>query len=187
MKMIKKIVICLLGILVYGQAFADFKEEDATKLKSKAAGALAHFRSEVTYANAVLSKAKGLLICPEITKGGLVIGYEGGHCVLQVDGKTTDYYAMHAGKFGLIAGIEWYSLLVAFNNEKALNKFRSGKGEYEFGVDASVAVAKVGAGGSLDITNHEESTVAFTFGEKGFMGDLSLEGSTFKKLKVDNK
>jgi lipid-binding SYLF domain-containing protein len=54
----------------------------------------------------------------------------------------------------------------------------------ELDKDATAAVAKVGASGSLDTTNLQEPVVAYTFGEKGLMADLSLEGAVFKKLEV---
>jgi lipid-binding SYLF domain-containing protein len=53
------------------------------------------------------------------------------------------------------------------------------------GVDASVAVAKVGAGGALDTTNLKKDIVSFIFGEKGLMGDVSFSGSRFKKNDVE--
>jgi lipid-binding SYLF domain-containing protein len=72
-----------------------------------------------------------------------------------------------------------------FNDQASLDKFRTGECEWEAGVDASVAVAKVGASGTLDSTNIIEAIVAFTFGEKGLMADISLEGATFSKLEVE--
>jgi lipid-binding SYLF domain-containing protein len=47
-----------------------------------------------------------------------------------------------------------------------------------------VAIAKVGAGGSLDTTNLKSDIVSFIFGEKGLMADASLEGSRFKKQEI---
>ena len=44
-----------------------------------------------------------------------------------------------------------------------------------------MAIATMGAGATLDTTNLKRDVVAFIFGEKGLMGDLSLEGSRFKK------
>jgi lipid-binding SYLF domain-containing protein len=67
------------------------------------------------------------------------------------------------------------------NTDAALAKFTSGDREWEVGADASVAIAKIGAGASLDTTNLKQAVVAFIFGERGLMADLSLEGSRFKK------
>jgi lipid-binding SYLF domain-containing protein len=173
----------VLGMLSSGCATID-KSSETTKLESDASAALARFQSETSGEEALLRAAKGLLICPKITKGGFIVGVEGGKCALQVGGQTVDYYSNQAGKFGLLAGVQWYSMILVFNDQAALNTFRAGKREWEVGVDASVAVAKVGATGSLDTSNLRQSIVAFTFGERGLMGDVSLQGSTFKKLEV---
>jgi lipid-binding SYLF domain-containing protein len=185
MKSIIKGTILVVSMLLTGQALAAFTASDATKLESDASAALARFKSQTTGAEDLLNHAKGVLVCPEITKGGFIIGVEGGKCVMQAEGKPVEYYTNRAGKFGLLAGIQWYSLILVFNDQASLDLFRTGKREFEIGADASVAVAKVGASGSLDTTNLKGPIVAFTFGEKGLMGDLSIEGATFKKLLVE--
>jgi lipid-binding SYLF domain-containing protein len=173
-----------IGVLLSGQALAGFSTEDATELEAEASAAVAKFQSETTGTEALLDNAKAILVCPKITKGGFIVGVEGGKCVMKVGGKTIDYYRNRAGKFGWLAGIQWYSLILVFNDQATLDKFRTGEREWEVGVDASIAVAKVGASGSLDTTNLKEPIVAFTFGEKGLMADLSLEGAVFKRLEV---
>jgi len=84
----------------------------------------------------------------------------------------------------MIAGIEAHSMILVLNTNEALAKFTSGEREWEFGVDASVAVAKIGVGGDIDTTNLKKDIVSFIFGEKGLIGDLTWEGSRFKKLDV---
>ncbi|MEA3278769.1 MAG: hypothetical protein U9Q81_26410 [Pseudomonadota bacterium] len=68
---------------------------------------------------------------------------------------------------------------------QAMAKFTSGKREWEFGVDASVAIAKIGVGGDLDTTNLKKDVVSFIFGQKGLIADATWEGSRFKKLDVE--
>ena len=185
MKRTIKGMILTISMFCAGQAVASFTAADAKQLETDASAAVSRFQSETKGAETLLNEAKGILVCPKITKAGFVVGGESGECVMQVGGKTVEYYANHAGKIGLVAGIQWYSLILVFNEQEALDKFRTGKREFEIGADASVAVAKVGAGGSLDTTNLKGAIVAFTFGEKGLMGDLSIEGATFKKLQVE--
>jgi len=67
-----------------------------------------------------------------------------------------------------------------FMTEKALKKFRDNKG-WEVGVDASVALIEVGAGGSLDTTNLKQPIPGFIVGQKGLMYNLTLEGSKMTK------
>jgi lipid-binding SYLF domain-containing protein len=63
-----------------------------------------------------------------------------------------------------------------------LNDFRDSSG-WEVGVDGSVALVKIGAGGSIDTTNIKDPIIAFVFGQKGLMYNLTLEGSKMTKIK----
>lgn len=87
-------------------------------------------------------------------------------------------------KAGFIAGIEPHSMILALNTDKALAKFTSGGREWELGVDASVAVAKISAGSDLDTTNLKRDVASSICGSKGLIADATWEGSRFKKLDV---
>lgn len=173
-----------LGVTLSGQAMADIKAKEAAELEAQAKATLTKFKAETKGADAVIANAKGILVCPKITKGGLVVGVEGGNCVLTSGTSKRLYYSTTAVKAGLLAGVQSYTMILAFNSAEALNKFTSGTREWEVGADASVAVAKLGAGGALDTTNLKADIVSFIFGGKGLMADASLEGSRFKKQEV---
>ncbi len=158
------------------QAF-DAKTQDA-----EAKATLEKFEKDQPGAKAIIDSAKGVLVCPKITKGGFIIGASGGKCTLYVAKKSVDYYGYTAVKYGFLAGISSYAMIMVFNEEAALGKFRSNKREWEVGADANVAVAKTGAGGVLDTNNIKGPVVAFVFGEKGLMADASLKGGRFKRL-----
>jgi lipid-binding SYLF domain-containing protein len=165
-----------IGVSAPSQAF------DASTLNAEVAATKATFKKDQPGAEAILDSAKGVLTCPKIIKGGFVIGASGGKCALEVGGKIVDYYGYTAVKYGFLAGISSYAMIMVFNDEAALGKFRSNKREWEAGVDANVAVASVGAGGTLDTNNIKGPVVAFVFGEKGLMADASLKGGRFKRL-----
>lgn len=65
--------------------------------------------------------------------------------------------------------------------EDALHKFRSSAG-WEAGIDGSIVIADVGAGGSLDSTNLSEPIIAFAFGNKGLMFNFTLEGAKYSRM-----
>ena len=181
MQMINKSLIgavVALGMTAAAQVHAfDAKIQDA-----EAKATLDKFNKDQPGAKAIIDSAKGVLVCPKITKGGFIIGASGGKCTLYVHKKSVDYYGYKAVKYGFLAGIASYSMIMVFNDEAALGKFRSNKRKWEAGVDANVAVAKVGAGGVLDTNNIKSPVVAFIFGEKGLMADASLKGGNFKRL-----
>ena len=173
------------GLLLSGQTVAAFTAQEAAKVEAEAKATLAKFQADTKGAEEVFANAKGVLVCPSITKGGFIFGVESGECVLTSGASKPLYYGTSALKFGLLAGIASYSMILVLNTDTALAKFTSGQREWELGVDASVAVAKVGAGGALDTTNLKKDIVSFFFGDKGLMGDASFSGSRFKKLDVE--
>jgi lipid-binding SYLF domain-containing protein len=173
-----------LSVTLSVNAVADITAKEAAALDAEAKSTLTKFRSQTKGADAVFTNAKGILVCPKITKGGLVVGVESGNCVLTKGAPKSLYYGTTALKGGLLVGVQSYSMILALNSEKALANFTSDTREWEVGADASVAVAKVGAGGSLDTTNLKKDIVSFIFGVKGLMADASFEGSRFKKHDV---
>lgn len=144
--------------------------------------ALNKFYKEATNARQIVSSAQGVLVCPTITKAGFVFGGEGGTCTMQINGKTTGYYRASAFKAGLLAGAETYSLLLVFNDADALAKFRDGTRNWQVGGNLSVAVAKKGASGGFDSKTAGAAISAYVYSQQGLMGDISIDGSVFKKL-----
>ena len=172
------------GLVLSGQTAAALTAQEAAKVEAEAKATLAKFQADTKGAQEVFANAKGILVCPKITKGGLIVGVESGNCVLTKGAPKPIHYGTSAVKAGLLVGVASYSMILALNTDAAVAKFTKGEREWEMGVDASVAVAKVGAGGALDTTNLKKDIVSFIFGDKGLMGDVSFSGSRFKKAEV---
>lgn len=174
-----------LSMTIASPALAKFTANDAARLDAEAEATLAGFKASTKGAEEVFAAAKGILVCPKITKAGLGFGAEGGECVLVSGASEKIYYGTFGVKGGFIAGIQQHSMILALNTNEALAKFTSGQREWELGVDASVAVANVGAGGDLDTSNLKRDVVSFIFGQEGLMVDASWKGSRFKKLEIE--
>ena len=174
-----------LGMSLSGPALADISPADAAELDAEAVATLEQFEADTKGADGVFAAAKGILVCPKITKAGHGFGAEGGQCVLTTGAEGKLYYGSFGVKGGFIAGVQSHSMILALNTDKALAQFTSGDREWELGIDASIAVAKVGAGGDLDTSNLKKDIVSFIFGQKGLMVDATWKGSRFKKLDVE--
>lgn len=174
-----------LGLTFSGASMADFTAADAAELKAEAIATLEKFQAETKGEEAIFADAKGVLVCPKIRKIGAGVGIEGGKCVLTSGTDDPLYYRSRGIKAGAILGVQSHSMILVMKTDEAMANFTSGKREWEFGVDASVSVAKLAAGGDIDTTNLKGSIISFIFGEKGLMADLSWEGSNFKKLEVE--
>ena len=153
----------------------------AEEIDTKADGSLAEFKKEVPGGAEFLNKAKGVLVFPEVTKAGLVVGGEYGTGALRIGGKSVQYYNIASASFGLQIGAQQYSIVMAFLNDEALQKFRDSKG-WEAGVDGSVAIAEWGAGEDINTKTFKDPIVGFVFGNKGLMAGISIEGSKITKI-----
>lgn len=122
------------GLVLSGQAVAAFTAEEAATLDAEAKATLAKFQAETKGSEDVFANAKGVVVCPKITKGGFIVGVESGDCVLASGAEKPIYYGTTALKAGLVAGIASYSMILVLNTDAALAKFTSGKREWEMGV-----------------------------------------------------
>lgn len=143
--------------------------------------ALKRFYSHSKNGKELAEKARGVLVFPRVIKAGFVFGGEYGEGALRVNGKTVDYYSTMAASWGFQLGAQSKTLLMLFMTKNALNGFRGSEG-WEVGVDGSVALVTVGAGGYIDTENIKSPVIGVAFGQKGLMYNLTLEGTKITKL-----
>jgi len=127
------------------------------------------------------NKAAAVLVFPDITKGGVGIGGEHGDGALLENGKTVGYYSISGASIGLTLGLSHHSEVILFTTPQARDKFVKGS-DWSAGADASVAVMKQGAGGNYDTQSLSKPIMVFVFGERGLMGDASLQGAKISKI-----
>lgn len=170
----------LMGLILIcstGMAFADTAKEIDVSVDVT----LERFKKEIPGADSFIKKAKGALVFPSVIKAGFGIGGEYGEGALRVGGKTVEYDSTMAASIGFQLGAQSKSIILVFTKDNALKQFRNSDG-WKAGVDGSVALVSLGMGDSLDTTNVKDPIVAFIFGQKGLMYNLTLEGSKFSKI-----
>ena len=173
-----QIVILVLFSFIFTKATtAASKEEIDIKVK----GSIERFQEEVAGGKEFLDKAEGVLVFPDVVKAGFGIGGETGDGALLIKGKTVDYYNTSAASIGFQLGLQFKTVVLVFLKKDALDKFRNSSG-WEAGVDASVAIIKLGAGVDVNTINITDPIVGFVFSNKGLMYNLTLEGSKITKL-----
>jgi lipid-binding SYLF domain-containing protein len=170
----------LAALAMSGAALAASKE----KIDKRVDKALAEFRSDVKGADAVIAKSVGVLVFPSIKKAGIGVGGEYGEGALRIGGRTVSYYSTAAASIGFQLGAQARRQILVFLDQSALDKFRSSD-NWEIGVDGSVTVVVVGAGGQIDATKLNQPIVAFIFDSKGLMYNLALEGSKITRIHTD--
>ncbi|MGE5237850.1 MAG: YSC84-related protein, partial [Chloroflexota bacterium] len=143
--------------------------------------AIDRFYRDVDGAREFGKVAKGMLVMPSVKKAGFFIGGQYGEGALRVGGTTVGYYNLIAGSYGLTFGVQAMDIIIIFTTEEALSSFRASEG-WEAGVDGTVALIDLGAGGRLDTTTLRDPILGFVFDVKGLMVDVSLKGAKFTRL-----
>jgi lipid-binding SYLF domain-containing protein len=142
-------------------------------------------------------KSHGYAVFPTIGKAGLGIGGAHGSGCVYRQGKQIGTAKMNQLSIGWQAGAQGYSLLVFFEDERALKEFTSG--EFEFGAKASAVAITAGAsasagtsgassgasGGKHDATTktrtgYENGMASFSIIKGGLMYEAALGGAKFK-------
>jgi len=180
----------VLAILAVGVLFASYTpaiaadRDQVQGLVDRARITLNDFMRDPNYTwlRENLDHAKGVLIFPQIIKGGFIWGGSGGTGVLLVrDEKTGNwsepaFYTIGSVTFGLQIGGEASEVIMLAMTRKAIDSLLSSS--FKLGGDVSIALGPLGAGAkaNADIPNVTADFLSFVK-SKGLYAGLNLEGS----------
>ena len=147
-----------------------------TEMTSNVDGTLSRLYEAAPDSRQLVARAKGVLVFPSVLSVSFGIGGEHGDGVLRVGGKTDGQYSLTGGSIGFQAGAQSKAVVLLFMTPDALQKFRDSNG-WAVGADATVAVAHIGANGSIDTNTAQQPVVGFVLNNTGLMAGVSLQGS----------
>ena len=134
------------------------------------------------------SRAKAMLVMPEVLKGGFVVGGSYGEGALlrndDVQGyeaPAAGYYSVAAASIGLQIGVQSSSHVLFFMTDDGLSRFQRSDG-WEVGADAEVTFPEKGLNLSVNSTLLEKPVIGVIFGQDGFLVGASLEGAKYSPI-----
>ncbi|WP_418236053.1 YSC84-related protein [Comamonas serinivorans] len=154
---------------------------DSTTINTRADAALQRLYTTAPGSKDLVARAQGVLIFPSVVGGSFVVGVEHGRGVLRVRGRNEAYYSTTAGSVGWQAGGQSKAVIYVFNTRQALNEFQASKG-WSVGGDATVALGKVGANGSIDTTSAQAPVTSFVLTNVGLEAGVSVQGAKITKI-----
>ncbi len=129
-----------------------------------------------------LDRARGILIFPQVLKGGFIFGGSGGTGIFVVrDEKTGDwtepaFYTIGSVTFGLQIGGEAAQVIMLAMTQKAVDTLLTSS--FKLGGDVSVALGPVGGGAKANVAVPNVTADFVSFAKsKGLYAGLNLEGS----------
>jgi lipid-binding SYLF domain-containing protein len=130
--------------------------------------------------------ARGALVFPNIVKAGFLVGVQYGNGALVRRKKgggyyIARYYNLAAASYGLQAGVQSFGYVMALMTDAAVENVETGDG-WELGVGPSIVVVDAGLARTLTTETAKSDVYAFTFGQKGLMAGMGLQGSKITRL-----
>ncbi|MEC9369479.1 MAG: YSC84-related protein [Pseudomonadota bacterium] len=174
-------LLLVLSVVIVSFAAAPRAQASAASINADVTDTLNRFFRDVRGGRDLANKAAAVLIFPSIVKAGFGIGGEYGEGALHVGGRPVGYYNIIAASVGFQLGIQTRSVIIMFMTQSALDGFRNRAG-FEIGVDGSVTLLTIGAGGQVTTDNIVDPIVGFVFNSKGLMYNLTLEGSKISRI-----
>jgi lipid-binding SYLF domain-containing protein len=150
-------------------------------LEGKARYALSSLAATVPLAAILEKRAYAILVFPDVTKAGFLIGWEYGNGVLFRRGGIAGYYNTAGVSYGLQAGAETFGYAMFFMNESAFQALNAQEG-FQIGAGPSVVVLDQGMSKTITSSSLTSDVYAFVFGQQGLMGGVGLEGTKITRL-----
>ncbi len=168
------------AIAISGAAL-EAKASSAYDIDTGVGATLDRFYGRSPWSRDISKRAVGILVFPTIVKAGFGFGGEYGEGSLLVHGRQAAYYNSVSASFGFQLGAQARSVVIMFLTPEALDGFYRKDG-WKVGVDGSVTIIAVGAGGAVDTNTIHNPIVGFIFDQKGLMYNLTLEGSKISRI-----
>jgi lipid-binding SYLF domain-containing protein len=149
---------------------------------ARAETTIANFQKdpEMTWFRDNVGRARAVVIAPDVTRAGFIIGGSGGEALVLARDKASGqwagpaFYNMGTASVGLLAGVDVSEIVILVMTEKAVDGLLST--DFKVGGDASVAAGPVGVGAKGTVST---DMVAFSRA-KGVFGGLALDGAVIK-------
>lgn len=152
-----------------------------TAIDADVDAALSKLYNTVPGSRELVSKSAGVLVFPSVISASLGLGAEYGRGALRTGNRTQGYYSTTAGSIGWQAGAQSRAVIYVFSTQEALDKFRASKG-WTAGVDATVALANIGANGQVDSNTIRQPVVGYVLTNAGLEAGVALQGAKISPL-----
>lgn len=156
----------------------------AARLTEKAKAALQALYASHEHAQALSEQAKGILVFPEVTRAGLLVGGQTGDGVMFRDGQATAFYNLTALSVGLQAGVETHAYALFFITDDALSYLDRSDG-WAVGTAPTVTMIDEGFAMGANTTTLSDDVYAIVFDQGGLMAATGLEGSKISRITPD--
>ena len=170
-----------LGLVFSAPAFADNLKEEAETIVDKARIVMEEVKNAPDSGAAydLIRQSAGVVIIPDMFKGGFVVGgsYGKGVVVARKDGKWSGpaFVYIGAGSIGFQIGVQLTDLILVVIGQNTMDSFM--RSNFKLGADAAVAAGPVGAQATAATDLFLKGGIYSYSRAKGLFAGVSLEGA----------
>ena len=172
--------------LFTGMLFAPFAlaQSDEASVIQGAEKVLRDLRRDKEFGNAqqLLRRARGVMIVPNLLKGGFFVGGEGGQGVILARAREgwgqPAFYVIGAASFGLQIGAEAAEVVLFFMTEKGLNGVLNN--DFKIGAQAGITVVTLGSNVEGALSGPNLPDIVAWSSASGLYGGLTVDGSVIR-------
>jgi lipid-binding SYLF domain-containing protein len=176
---LRSIPLLALAVWAASSASITVAQPDQRNLVIDATVTLSNFLNDpgMTWLQQNIKRAKAVLVAPQVTKAGFIVGGSGGRAVVVArdtkSGKWVGpaFYTLATASIGFQAGISVSELVTLVMTDKGMNSLLADS--FKLGGDAAVAAGPVGAGAQ---SNLFADFVSFSRAT-GVYGGINLDGT----------
>jgi len=148
---------------------------ERAQMRSAAQAAINDFKAKDPSIERFFRTSEGFAIFPEVTTGALIVGGAHGNGEVYQQGRFIGFADVSQASIGAQVGGQKFSQIIFFQNEAALESFKSGS--LEFDAQASAVIAASGAATTADFNR---GVAVFTMPQGGAMVQAALGGQRFR-------
>ena len=171
----------VLGLMVAGCSTAPKTEPERESLADEARTTLQRMQDTDATLREFLDNSIAYAVFPNVGKGGLVAGGAYGRGIVYQNGAMIGYADITQATVGAQVGGQTFSQVVVFQNQDALDRFKSGK--LQLAANASAVALKTGAGASAKYT---DGVAIFIDTRGGLMAEAAVGGQQLTFQAGDN-
>lgn len=176
-----RLIAAALVMLAVLMAPAPVDAASRAEIDADVTATLQKFYARVPGGQELVQRATGVLVFPSVVKAGIGVGGEYGEGALRTGNVTLGYYNTVSASVGFQLGVQARSVIILFMTPQSFDSFQNKKG-WKIGVDGSVALVTLGAGGAVDTNTIKKPVLGFILDNKGLMYNLTLEGSKITRI-----
>ncbi|PLW81832.1 hypothetical protein CWI75_13890 [Kineobactrum sediminis] len=163
--------------LLVPQALADNRDD----IRLKSGDALDALLSYAPGSAELISRARGILVFPDVVEMGFGTGGLYGEGALLVGGEPVAYYATAADRRDELADAARKSEVILFMTDDALISFRNTVG-WKDGVHGEIDLVTADINGAIELEREEHPMLGFSFSDSELYDSIDFEGTTLNRI-----